>query len=72
MNITRRIDPMTLDRYIYGRDNPERYTDPNGHMNPLLHKSEPKTGLGIPRRWVLISCPHLLVRWPRCRAWTSR
>jgi RHS repeat-associated protein len=25
-------DPMTLNRYIYGRDNPERYSDPNGHM----------------------------------------
>jgi len=25
-------DPMTLNRYIYARDNPERYTDPNGHM----------------------------------------
>ena len=25
-------DPMTLNRYIYGRDNPERYVDPNGHM----------------------------------------
>ena len=24
-------DPMTLDRYIYGRDNPERYEDPSGH-----------------------------------------
>jgi RHS repeat-associated protein len=24
-------DPMTLNRYIYGRDNPERYSDPNGH-----------------------------------------
>ncbi|HYA55283.1 MAG TPA: RHS repeat-associated core domain-containing protein, partial [Nitrososphaerales archaeon] len=24
-------DPMTLNRYIYGRDNPERYVDPNGH-----------------------------------------
>ena len=21
---------MTLNRYAYGRDNPERYTDPNG------------------------------------------
>jgi len=25
-------DPMTLNRYVYARDNPERYTDPNGHM----------------------------------------
>ncbi len=25
-------DPMTLNRYIYGRDNPERYEDPSGHM----------------------------------------
>jgi len=25
-------DPMTLNRYIYARDNPERYTDPNGRM----------------------------------------
>jgi RHS repeat-associated protein len=25
-------DPMTLNRYIYGRDNPERYTDSSGHM----------------------------------------
>jgi len=25
-------DPMTLNRYVYGRDNPERYTDPTGHM----------------------------------------
>jgi len=28
-------DPMSLNRYIYGRDNPERYTDPNGHR-PLV------------------------------------
>jgi len=25
-------DPMTLNRYIYGRDNPGRYSDPSGHM----------------------------------------
>jgi len=25
-------DPMTLNRYVYGRDNPERYEDPSGHM----------------------------------------
>jgi RHS repeat-associated protein len=24
-------DPMTLDRYTYARDNPERYVDPSGH-----------------------------------------
>ncbi|HEV2226816.1 MAG TPA: RHS repeat-associated core domain-containing protein [Nitrososphaerales archaeon] len=24
-------DPMTMNRYIYARDNPERYIDPNGH-----------------------------------------
>ena len=24
-------DPMTLNRYIYARDNPERYVDPTGH-----------------------------------------
>ena len=23
---------MTLNRYIYSRDNPERYTDPTGHV----------------------------------------
>jgi len=25
-------DPLTMNRYIYARDNPERYTDPDGHM----------------------------------------
>jgi RHS repeat-associated protein len=25
-------DPMSMNLYIYARDNPERYVDPNGHM----------------------------------------
>ena len=25
-------DPMTMNRYIYASDNPERYSDPDGHM----------------------------------------
>ena len=25
-------DPITLNRYLYARDNPMRYTDPTGHM----------------------------------------
>jgi len=25
-------DPMTMNRYVYARDNPERYSDPDGHM----------------------------------------
>ena len=25
-------DPLSLNRYIYARDNPEKYNDPNGHM----------------------------------------
>lgn len=25
-------DPMSLNRYAYGRDNPMRYTDPTGHV----------------------------------------
>jgi RHS repeat-associated protein len=27
-----RNDPMSQNRYIYARDNPERYVDPTGHM----------------------------------------
>jgi RHS repeat-associated protein len=26
-----RTDPMTMDLYVYARDNPERYVDSNGH-----------------------------------------
>jgi RHS repeat-associated protein len=29
-------DPMTMNRYVYGRDNPEKYVDPTGHF---MHSS---------------------------------
>jgi len=27
-----KYDPLSLNKYIYARDNPERYVDPNGHF----------------------------------------
>ncbi|MDG6906751.1 MAG: RHS repeat-associated core domain-containing protein, partial [Nitrososphaerota archaeon] len=29
-------DPLSLNRYIYARDNPEKYVDPNGHMYEMV------------------------------------
>ena len=35
-------DPMSLNRYVYGRDNPEKYSDTNGHRYDFIG------GSGIP------------------------